>query len=168
MLFACTKEDSIHIPLHTSSYSWLMENKIHYYANSSGGTLNTLSITETQTQESEGISMNLPEGTTGERYLQTIKIDTLFEYSTTLIASMNNGVRRDHAFIYGNTMELAGEAEPDYFMLAKYTDTISINGMSYIDVYSHINASGTHGIIVNVNNGLAAFIFETDTFNLVN
>ena len=145
-----------------------MENKTHYYSNSVGDTITTLNITETQSEESEGIGMDLPQGTSGERYVQVVEVDTLFNYTTNLLAEVYDGERKDNAFIDGNTINLIGGAEPDYFMLADYTDTITINNITYTDVYSQLNASQSNGIFVNVNKGLVAFIFEKDTFNLVN
>lgn len=168
-LLACTKEDSFVIPLHGNSYAWLMSNSTHIYSNSKGDSLISGTITEVKSTFKEGLMFEeFPAGTVAERYVQTINIDTIFEYETNLLTDFMEGSRQDKVFIDGLGINLFGEAEPNFALSADYSDTLFINGIGYIGVYSKISNTGSEGLFVNLNDGLVAFITERDTFNLVN
>ena len=170
-LLACTKEDSFFVPIHASSRAWLMENKTHIYSNSVGDSLSTGSISEVRNVSSEGYSefLGYPEGTTGESFIQTIIVDTLFEYTTSILSDFENQIRNDKVWIEGLNVSMRGFAYPTFSIAdANYMDTLRINGIAYLDVYQKMSSDQNTGIYINVNDGLVAFIAEQDTFNLVN
>lgn len=173
-LLACTKEDSFFVPIHASSYAWAMENtenKTHIYSNSVGDSLRTGSISEVTNVISEGYSSSpgYPEGTSGQSFRQTIAVDTIFEYSTSILSSFFNQIRDDQLWINGLGVSMRGFAYPAFSIAdANYMDTLRINGFAYPDVYHKMSSNQNTGIYVNVYDGLVAFIIEKDTFNLVN
>lgn len=170
-LLACTKEDNFFVPIHASSYAWAMGNKTHIYSNSAGDSLSTGSISEVRNVISEGYSENLgyPEGTAGQNYKQTVTIDTLFDYTTSLLSNFQNQERDDELLIDGLEVSMRGFAYPSFLINdGNSMDTLKVNGFAYPDVYHKMNADQSNGIYVNVYDGLVAFIIEKDTFNLVN
>ena len=167
-LFACNKTDSYHVPLHASSYAWLMDSSETFvYTNTAKDSLIVSSITESKGATSEVILGNLPDEATGETYSQIVKVDTLFDYTTNLLAEVLDGKRNDQVFISGLNLDLPGNAEPNYALIGDFTDTLIINGRAFVGVYSKTSTDLSTSIFVNLDQGLVGFTTENDTFNLV-
>jgi hypothetical protein len=145
-----------------------MENKTHIYSNTAGDSIQTTSVSGTLNKESEVFLDGYPQGTTGEKYTQVVTVDTVFDYTTVLISEFLNGTRNDIVFIDGMGLDFFGRAEPEYSVNGSFKDTLSINGINYIDVFRRTTADENTSLFVNLSEGLVAFTIEKDTFNLVN
>lgn len=166
---SCTKKDSFFVPIHANSYAWAMNSsKTYIYANAAGDSISTASFSETLLKESELFLGGFPNGTTGEKYTQIVEVDTLFDYTTVLLTEFRENERRDFVVIRALNFEFPGVAEPTYKVLGSYSDTLTINGESYPNVYSQTTSIQNTSLFVNVEDGLVGFTLERDTFNLVN
>jgi len=170
---ACKKEESAKIPLHDRSFAWLMTLPLGY-ANNSGDTLFTSNYAEVSEYISESVIPNqFPNYTQTERYTQTIQIDSFLNYQTILIAEINQDMTRNDlvSIQFSRTgqsfLQMFGNAEPFYTLIAPYRDSVVLNGVVYENIYSQSNGQQLE-MFVNFEDGLVGFTLDTDTFNIVN
>jgi len=173
VLNSCQKDESAKIPLHPGSFAWLM-NQPAGYANNSGDTLFTSSFSE----KSEYISENyippmLPPFTKTERFTQIFSIGTDMRYQTILLAELNNDLTRHDQVSVELLQEghasafMTGDAEPYYALTqAPFFDSIVLNNTVYRNVYTKSNNQNAE-MFVNLEIGLVGFIFEADTFHVL-
>jgi hypothetical protein len=138
------------------------------YSNSKGDSLIAPKASESTVQTNEVVLDGIPGDATGEKYTQTVSIDTAFDYTTTLISEFNSGNRNDVVIIDALNIELLGNAEPNYILNGTFIDSLNLNGILYTNVFRQLSSNQENGLFVNIEDGLVAFILEKDTFNLVN
>lgn len=143
-------------------------SKTYIYSNAAGDSISTTSFSETLLKESELFLDGFPNGATGEKYTQVVEVDTLFDYTTVLLAEFRESERSDFVAISALNFEFPGVAEPTYEVLGSYADTLMINGVNYPNVFSQTSSSENTSLFINVEDGLIGFTLEKDTFNLVN
>ena len=168
----CKKQNSVKLPLHDNSFAWLMSLPLGY-ANNSGDTLFTRNYEEVSEYISENFVPNqFPSYAQTQRFKQTFQIDTFLSYQTILIAEINQDMTRNDlvSIQFSNTgqsfLQMFGNAEPSYSMIAPYRDSIVLNGIVYENIYSQSNAQQLE-MFVNLSSGLVGFTLDTDTFNIV-
>ena len=178
IITACKKENTIRIPVHQGSRTWLQSGFPKSYVNQAKDTLVVSSVSTQEYWLSNLIDVDPNSGFEDLQIIeQRVEIDSATLLSLRLEAGLNDStrLREDNINIslsWNNlTAVLNGMAWPDinFDPPAYYFEVFTINGRAYADVFlSEIQIDADRlTLYYNIEDGLVGFERNGEIFNLI-